>query len=100
MSNYAEKRDFQRMAIDCQMSYRSLADGTSKSGLVKNLSGKGFLLEIEDEFASGSEIFVKLTPQNSITPPMEAKAVVIRSTQVENKKASYKVACEIVEILD
>lgn len=100
MDNYAEKRDFQRMAIECVMTYRCLDDERAGKGAVKNLSAKGFLLDIDDEFTEKSELLVKLTPVNAITPPMEAKASVIRSTPIDaTSPTKYEVACEIIEIL-
>lgn len=97
---YDEKRDFQRMAIECVMTYRSESDDRSGEGSVKNLSAKGFLLEVEDEFESKVKLLVKLTPVNSITPPMEAEASVIRSTPVEGSvPIRFEVACEIIKIL-
>lgn len=100
MDNYAEKRDFQRMAIECETSYQASNDGLSGHGSVKNLSAKGFLLEAEDEFSAKTEIIVTLTPTNSITPPMSARASVIRSTPVEGSvPLKFELACEILEIL-
>ncbi len=98
--NYDEKRDFQRMAIECVMTYCCEADSRSGEGGVKNLSAKGFLLELEDEFEPKSELLVKLTPVNSITPPMEARASVIRSIPIEGSvPIKFEVACEILNIL-
>jgi len=98
--NYNEKRDFQRMAIECVMTYRCESDDRAGDGAVKNLSAKGLLLEVEDEFSPKTELLVKLTPVNSITPPMEAKASVIRSTPIEGSvPIKFEVACEIISIL-
>lgn len=99
-NDYAEKRDFQRMAIECMMTYRCDADERVGEGSVKNLSAKGFLLDIDDEFFPKTELLVKLTPVNSITPPMEARATVIRSMPIEGSvPLRFEVACEIIEIL-
>lgn len=98
--NYDEKRDFQRMAIECVMTYRCEAENSSGEGTVKNLSAKGFLLELEDEFSPKAELLVKLTPVNSITPPMEARASVIRSVPIDGSvPIKFEVACEILNIL-
>lgn len=98
--NFDEKRDFQRMAIECVMTYRCSTDDRAGEGSVKNLSAKGFLLEVDDEFSPKTELVVKLTPVNSITPPMEARANVIRSIPVEGSvPLKFEVACEILNIL-
>lgn len=98
--DYSEKRDFQRMAIECVMTYRCETDERAGEGSVKNLSAKGFLLEVSDEFEAKAQLLVKLTPVNSITPPMEAQASVIRSIPIEGSNpVKFEVACEIVKIL-
>ncbi len=99
-NDYDEKRDFQRMAIECVMTYRCEENDRAGEGTVKNLSAKGFLLEVEDEFSPKTKLLVKLTPVNSITPPMEAKASVIRSIPVEGSvPTKFEVACKIMSIL-
>ncbi len=98
--DYDEKRDFQRMAIECVMTYRSENNEASGEGSVKNLSAKGLLLEVDDEFPPKTELIVTLTPVNSITPPMEAKALVIRSEPIEGSVPTrFEVACKIEKIL-
>ena len=78
MMDYAEKRDFQRMAMDCTMQFK-LAESEQKfEGKVINLSAKGILFVAADEIAPGSIVEIKLTPVNNITPPMSANTTVAR----------------------
>jgi len=95
MSDYAEKRDFQRMAIDCELSF-SLYGGKQRfDGQVINLSSKGILFTSAEKFEVGSPLEITLTPSNSLTPPMEASVVVSRIT---DNQPIYELACEIKEI--
>lgn len=93
---YAEKRDFLRMAMDCSMQFRQ-SDHEQQQGKVINLSAKGILFVSTDPIAPGTSVEIKLTPVSDITPPMSANTIVARC----EKKADdeYHVAAEIVQIL-
>lgn len=95
MSEFAEKRDFQRMAIDCVLSF-SRKDGSEiYDGHVINLSSKGILFTSMESIEQDSELSIVLTPSNSITPPMEADAIVSR---VIDNQSVYEIACTITNI--
>ena len=95
MSDYSEKRDFQRMAIDCDFSFSKRGEQQSYDGHVINLSSKGVLFTSKESFEPGSSLEIVLTPSNSLTPPMEASVTV---TRVLSKESIYELACEIEEI--
>ncbi len=95
MTDYAEKRDFQRMAIDCEFSFCKRGGQQILDGHVINLSSKGILFTSSEHFAEDSRLEIVLTPSNSLTPPMEASVVVSRVT---NNEPIYELACEITEI--
>jgi hypothetical protein len=95
MIDYAEKRDFLRMPIDCELNFSESGSSKQHTGGVINLSSKGILFTSSSEFAPGSRLEITLTPSNSLTPPMEATVVVMR---VVNNDALFEVACEIEEI--
>ena len=94
MTDFAEKRNFQRMAIDCQFSFCERGGQQIFGGHVINLSSKGILFTSSERFAEGTHIEIVLTPSNSLTPPMEASVVVARVTDNES---IYELACEITE---
>ena len=94
--DYAEKRDFQRMAMDCSMEYQLSNDSKACEGKVVNLSAKGILFISSDEVQEGASINITLTPVNNITPPMSADILVIRCD--EESENEYKIAAEIVQI--
>ena len=95
MSDYSEKRDFQRMAIDCGFSFSKRGEQQSHDGHVINLSSMGILFTSEQSFEPGSGLEIVLTPSNSLTPPMEASVTV---TRVTDNESIYELACEIEEI--
>lgn len=95
MIEYAEKRDFLRMPIDCALSFSQSGSDRQLSGKVINLSSRGILFASRVNFAVGTHLDIVLTPSNSETPPMEAHVVVARATAGE---VYYDIACKIVEI--
>jgi hypothetical protein len=95
MNNFAEKRDFLRMAIDCLLSFSRKGDNQSFKGHVVNLSSKGILFTSKAEFEAGDQLEIVLTPTNSLTSPMQASVVVSRATFNDSV---YELACEILEI--
>ena len=95
MIDYAEKRDFLRMPIDCELSFSEAGSSKQHSGNVINLSSKGILFTSSTEFQPGTRLDITLTPSNSITPPMEARVVVMR---VVDNEVKFEIACEIEEI--
>jgi hypothetical protein len=95
MNEFAEKRDFMRMAIDCLLSFSRSGEQQSFEGHVVNLSSKGILFTAIDQFEKGDQLELVLTPTNSSTSPMEASVVVSRVTFNDEV---YELACEITEM--
>lgn len=91
---HAEKRDFLRMPIDCELKFSEQGSG-HKEGHVINLSSKGILFTATQSISEGALLEIVLTPSNSLTPPMQATVVVIRSV---NNNAVYEIACEMVQV--
>ncbi len=96
MTEYSEKRDFQRMVIDCSLAYK-IEGGQEHEGLVKDLSAKGIKFTTTDALTEGDSAEVILTPINSITPPMRAKITIIRCLEISEN--DYDIAAEILEII-
>lgn len=95
MIEYAEKRDFLRMPIDCELSFAQTGSDRQLKGKVINLSSGGILFASRVNFAVGTRLDIVLTPSNSATPPMEARVVVTRTSAGE---VYYDIGCEIEEI--
>ena len=95
MIEYAEKRDFLRMPIDCELSFSEVDGDRRLQGNVINLSSKGILFTSSESFEIGTRLDIVLTPSNSITPPMQARVTVSR---VVAREVLYDIACEIEEV--
>ncbi len=95
MIDYAEKRDFLRMPIDCEMSFTQAGGAERYEGNVINLSSKGILFTSSEHFEPGTALEILLTSSNADTPPMEASAVVARITDYE---PVFEIACEIKSV--
>ncbi|MDH3219281.1 MAG: PilZ domain-containing protein [Gammaproteobacteria bacterium] len=95
MIDYAEKRDFLRMPIDCELTFTVSGSGRQYQGSVINLSSKGILFTSSEKFDPGTSLDIILTPSNSLTPPMQATVVVSR---VISNDVLFEVGCEITEI--
>jgi hypothetical protein len=95
MNEFAEKRDFMRMAIDCLLCFSRSGEQQSFEGHVVNLSSKGILFTAIDQFEKGDQLELVLTPTNSSTSPMEASVVVSRVTFNDEV---YELACKITEM--
>ncbi len=98
MQDYQEKRNYPRMAIECPASFQ-VVGGEGGGAIVKNLSGGGLLLTVEQEIATGAEMKIKIKPVNDITPPMVAEVRVVRCTPVSRPQDGYSVACQITRLL-
>lgn len=95
MVDHSEKRDFMRMPIDCELSFKRKGKDDSYIGSVVNLSSKGILFTSENQFEEGEALEILLTPSHPLTPPMEASVTVSRVTDLGE---AFEIACEIVEI--
>jgi hypothetical protein len=94
--DYDEKRDFLRMGVDCPAHVTVTATGESFRGVVKNLSSSGLLLVCDRAFPVGSELEVRLVPEQPLVPPLEAVVKVARADA--SGPDSFEYGMEIVEI--
>ena len=97
MTEYAEKRDFYRMGIDCPAQFRIQGADRVDDGVIKNLSASGLLILAQEEISPGTHLRVRIIPVNSITPPLSANASVLRSEALQT--GGYEIACSIDQVL-
>lgn len=97
MSDYSEKRDFQRMVMDASLEYQINSEGGKYQGQIQNLSATGILFIGDKPLALGVQLQVTVAPVNDITPPMVADVKVSRCDK--HNDGNYHVACEILKIL-
>jgi hypothetical protein len=96
MVDYTEKRDFQRMTLDSSLEFQVFNDSRVYQGTVKNLSANGLMFTSDKSLPLGIQLSIKLTPENSITPPMVAEVKVIRCDK--HSDGLYYVAGEMSQI--
>lgn len=98
MNDYAEKRDFRRMCIECPAQFRIQGAAEVTDGTVKNLSAAGLLIVSPLEISPGTLLNVQIVPAQAITPPLSATASVVRSTPAGEGR--FEIACTIERVLD
>ena len=96
MLDYAEKRDFQRMAMECPARFRMLNAKEINGAIVKDLSSGGMLLWLEQKIELGERLNIEVIPAKCITPSLSAEAVIIRAYELED--GVWAAACTIENI--
>lgn len=96
MLDHGEKRDFIRMTVDCQVSWREVGAEEVHMGNTKNLSGKGILFLAETEIPIGTLLEVNVSPDNDVTPQLDATVEVVRIEIL--KPGKYEIGCLIKEL--
>jgi len=92
--SYEEKRDYPRMSIRAEITYRIDGDGLLYTGTSNNLSHSGIQFITERALSPGKSIEFRLVSSDGKVDPLEAKARVLRVEPAENK---YIVAGTITE---
>ena len=92
MINPADRRDFRRMPIDCNLRFSVVGHPHEYQGKVINLSSRGILFTCRQKFEVGNLLTMVLTASQADTPPMHAT---VKITRVINNRVNYEVACII-----
>ncbi|MFK5891942.1 MAG: PilZ domain-containing protein [Pseudomonadota bacterium] len=79
--NYDEKRDFQRMTVECDVSY--IVEGTTEkfSGKGTDLSATGVMFSASQDLALGTILEIHIHPYIKTVRSLTAKAEVIRNSK-------------------
>lgn len=96
MLDYDEKRNFIRMEMDCDVTYKLADSDEVHRGRCSSISGAGVTFITDRLFEPGKAMEVNVIPKNTITPSMTAFIEVIRSTQQVD--GSYEIAATIKSI--
>ncbi len=96
MLGYDEKRNYIRMEIDCDVTYRLVDSDEYHQGHCSSISGAGVSFIADRCFESGKAMEINVAPKNTVTPSMTAFIEVIRSTQQDD--GSYEIAATIMSI--
>jgi hypothetical protein len=96
MLGYDEKRNYIRMEIDCDVTYKLADSDEVHHGRCSSISGAGVSFMSARAFEAGKAMEINVIPKNAITPSMTAFIEVIRSTLQDD--GSYEVAATIKSI--
>lgn len=93
MPEYEEKRNFVRMDSNCKMTYKFVDSDQQHDATCINLSGAGILFKVDEEIEPGKALEIVLTPENKLTPPLNAFVEVVRASVASN--GIYEIAASI-----
>lgn len=96
MLEYDEKRDFIRMDVDCEITYRLADLETVHTGRCTSISGAGVSFLAQQAIESGKAMEITVLPTKSITPPMVALIEVVRS--IPQDDGQFEIAAVIKSI--
>ena len=97
-TDFSEKRNFYRMAVECQLEYTEAGQAETRIGHVKNLSGNGILFQTDHAINIGAEMEIVVKTGSNLTPPLHAMIEVIRCDLTEDD--SYEVAATMKDETD
>ena len=100
MLDYSEKRSFPRMTMECPARISLRDNDQAKGAIVKDLSGGGVLLWLDQKMSEGDVFEITIEPGTELTPPLTARVKVIRCTPLAEGEGSFAVACQIESVLD
>ena len=78
MRDYSEKRDFHRMQVNSEIQITD-GEGRSFTGICRDLSGTGMLLQVADFIPEGAVLHTLLPATSDQFPPFETEVRVLRT---------------------
>ena len=93
MLDYDEKRDYIRMEVDCEITYKLADSDTFKTGRCISLSGAGVSFIADTAYDVGLAMEVNIIPKSAVTPSMTAFIEVVRS--IPKDDGTFEVAASI-----
>jgi len=96
MITHDEKRDYIRMDVDCDVTYKLADSSQTRTGRCTTLSGAGVSFIAEQAFDLGSAMEISIHPKSTITPPMTSFIEVVRCLRLED--GSFEIAGTIQSI--
>lgn len=83
MLNNDEKRDYIRMDVDCDVTYKLANSEHVKTGRCMTLSGAGVSFIADQACEPGLAMEISIIPKTTLTPPMTAFIEVVRCNKRE-----------------
>lgn len=82
--NYDEKRDFQRMPVECDVSYTLEGSSEKFYGKGSDLSAAGVMFSTEKDLPLGTTLDLHVLPYIKTVQALTAKAEVIRNEKLDD----------------
>lgn len=83
------------MNMECDAQYTINGSATFNTALVSNLSGNGISIIADQSVEPGTQVRIKVTPANAVTPPLDVVMEVLRCEQ--QNQTHYLLAGNIIE---
>ena len=101
MLPHFDKRNFIRMEVECPARFRLEGSDETAGAIVKNLSGDGLLLWMDQEVEPGNRLSIVIMPGKNVTPPLSVMVEVVRCYPLETgEEGNFAVACVIKEKME
>ena len=85
MIDYAEKRGYIRMPVQCPLTVRDRrGDRMPAETRLMDLSASGIRFFSPQSLDEGDRLQITVSPKNPITPPLEAEVAVVRCQEIDN----------------
>jgi hypothetical protein len=76
--SYDEKRDFLRIAVDCELTLETVSDGRSFGATGRNLSAGGVLFHTGEPLQAGDRLEMHIGSGQALFPDLDATIEVVR----------------------
>lgn len=96
MLTHDERRDYIRMDVNCEITYKLADSNDVKTGTCTTLSGSGISFITDQPFEPGLAMEISINPKNNLTPPMTAYIEIVRNSQ--RNANEYEIAAVIKSI--
>ncbi len=101
MLPHSDNRNFFRMDVECPARFRIEGSDETAGAIVKNLSGDGLLLWLDQQVEPGTRLSIVIVPGKSITPPLSVVVEVVRSYPLDTgEEGNFAAACVIKDKLE
>jgi hypothetical protein len=99
MQNDTERRALPRREVNRPARIRLHEDEQARGAIVKNLSGGGVLLWLDQPLDTGRVFDITIEPESELAAPLRAQVKVLRCTRLAPGRGSFAIACQIERLL-
>lgn len=97
MVDSSDERDFRRMSVQCEATFRRVGQQPTRRGAVDNLSAAGLLLICDEPLQPGDQIEVTIQAAGGRAAPYRAIVDVVRVDV--GAGGTYRAGCSTRELL-